>query len=186
MYTKYIKRKRIPLSYIQVLLFMIFLHVHTASFAQQKKITLNETNASLKQVLKKIKAQTGVSFIVTSSMLADSKPVTVKVTNADLTEVLSLIFRQQPLTYTIRKNSVGITRKIVSTNIPGIGNSTLIEIHGTINDQQGKPIEGASVALESSGIQALSDINGNFALGWIPVDGLLIVSYVGYQKKMVP
>ncbi|WP_316836507.1 SusC/RagA family TonB-linked outer membrane protein [Pedobacter nutrimenti] len=186
MYTKYIKRKRIPLSYIQVLLFMIFLHVHTASFAQQKKITLNETSAPLKQVLKKIKAQTGVSFIVTSSMLADSKPVTVKVTNADLTEVLPLIFRQQPLTYTIRKNSVGITRKITTTDIPGNGNSSSIEISGSIRDDQGKPVAGASVSLEGTGIQARSDAYGNFALGWIPVDGWLVVSYVGYQKKMVP
>jgi TonB-linked SusC/RagA family outer membrane protein len=185
MYKKYINRKPIEPGGLCILLFMIFLHVSAFSFAQQKKITLNEVSAPLRTVLKKIKSQTGVSFIMTTSMLADARPVTIKVINADLTEVLPQIFKDQPLSYTLRKNSVAITRKVIPKMIMG-GAGSHSRVRGNIRDESGNPIPGALVTLEGTGVQAIADNNGNFSLENIPLGGILVFSHIGYERKIVP
>ncbi|MCD0487593.1 SusC/RagA family TonB-linked outer membrane protein [Pedobacter sp. MC2016-14] len=185
MYKKYINRKRFPAGGLALFLFMIFLHVSTLSFAQQKRITLNEVNVPLKSIIKKIKSQTGVGFIVTTSMLAEAKPVTIKVNNAELNFVLQQIFKDQPLTYTIRKNSVALTRKVTTRSNVGL-TEVPSGIRGTIRDESGNPVIGASVGIEGSGQQSMSDSEGKFLIREMSVGGTLVVSHIAYERKMVP
>lgn len=60
----------------------------------------------------------------------------------------------------------------------------LYTIKGTIQDRKTKePVEFASVVLEPSGLWAISDKNGAFAIRQVPVGKMSItVSYIGYAK----
>ena len=60
-------------------------------------------------------------------------------------------------------------------------------INGTINDENGSPLPGATVQLKGSDtIGAISDFDGNFSIT-IPSDGdqVLVVSYIGYTNQEV-
>ena len=60
-------------------------------------------------------------------------------------------------------------------------------ISGTINDENGSPLPGATVQLKGSDtIGAISDFDGNFSIT-IPSDGdqVLVVSYIGYTNQEV-
>src|SRR5580704_6222885 len=92
-----------------LILITIILHVSASSFAQ--KITLNEKNAPLEQVLQKIGNQSGYNFLYTKSMLETAKPVSIEVSNASLADVLDQIFKDQPLQYVIRTGAVVIQKK---------------------------------------------------------------------------
>jgi len=183
MYKKYINIVRIRPGGLCILLFMIFLHANVSGFAQQRRISLDEVNTPLRAIFKKIKSQTGVGFIVTSSMLADAKPVTIKVSNAGLDEVLPQLFRDQQLTYTIRKNTVAVTRKVPRKVVNEVRRSS--QLKGNIKDESGNPIPGVTVMVEGAEIYTRSDNDGNFSMDMV-VGGTLVFSHIGYERKMYP
>ena len=59
-------------------------------------------------------------------------------------------------------------------------------VKGTVIDANGEPIIGASVVVKgNTTIGTITDLNGNFELANTPSQGVLIISYVGYQTKEV-
>ena len=59
-------------------------------------------------------------------------------------------------------------------------------VKGTVVDANGEPIIGASVVVKgNTTIGTITDLNGNFELANTPSQGVLVVSYVGYQTKEV-
>jgi TonB-linked SusC/RagA family outer membrane protein len=56
-----------------------------------------------------------------------------------------------------------------------------IQITGTVTDESGSPLPGASVILKNSTIGATTDFDGKYTLENIPGDGILVISFVGFQ-----
>lgn len=61
-----------------------------------------------------------------------------------------------------------------------------ITVSGTVTDDQGQPLPGASVILmgTTNGIQ--TDFDGNYSLDDVPGDGTLAFSYIGFATQEVP
>ena len=55
-------------------------------------------------------------------------------------------------------------------------------VRGTVNDESGEPIIGASVKVVGSNTGAVTDLNGKFTVS-APSNGQLEISYVGYQTQ---
>lgn len=56
---------------------------------------------------------------------------------------------------------------------------------GTVSDEKGEPVIGASVLLKGTAIGTVTGIDGEFSLN-VPEDGILVISYIGYQSQEVP
>lgn len=56
---------------------------------------------------------------------------------------------------------------------------------GSVFDESGEPIIGASVLLKGSTIGTVTGMDGDFSLN-LPEDGILVISYIGYQGQEVP
>ena len=59
-----------------------------------------------------------------------------------------------------------------------------ITVKGTVVDETGSPIPGASVYVKGTTNGTISDIDGNFSLD-CPSDGTLVFSYVGYTTQEI-
>lgn len=60
-------------------------------------------------------------------------------------------------------------------------------ITGTVKDSSGLPILGATVALKGTpGKGTVTDLDGHFTLPDVPLDGTLIISYIGMKSVEVP
>lgn len=59
------------------------------------------------------------------------------------------------------------------------------KVKGTVTDEQGESLIGASVAVKGTTQGVITDINGQFSID-APRNATLIVSYVGYQAQEVP
>jgi hypothetical protein len=59
------------------------------------------------------------------------------------------------------------------------------EVSGTVTEQGGRPLQGATVIVKGTTKGSLTDSKGSFRIGNIAEDGLLIVSYVGFKSKVV-
>ncbi|MDT0678096.1 SusC/RagA family TonB-linked outer membrane protein [Autumnicola musiva] len=58
-------------------------------------------------------------------------------------------------------------------------------ITGTVTDENG-PIPGVTVMLKGTANGVVSDFDGNYTIGNVPSDGVLVFSFVGYKAKEVP
>ena len=57
-------------------------------------------------------------------------------------------------------------------------------VKGTVNDEAGDPVIGASVKVVGSKTGTVTDLNGNFTVN-APQNGQLEISYVGYTTQKV-
>ncbi len=64
-----------------------------------------------------------------------------------------------------------------------IGLNAQLTIYGTVQDEQGSLIVGATVSLKGSTQGAITDFNGYFILKNIPPVGVLSIQYTGYESQ---
>ncbi|TCD03513.1 SusC/RagA family TonB-linked outer membrane protein [Pedobacter psychroterrae] len=160
----------------------VILQVSATSYAQ---ITLNEKSARLENVLQKIKRQTGYDFFYNSDMLNKARPITIVVNDVSVEEALDLCFKNQPLSYRIEQKTIVVRYQTERTLAPRD-----INITGTIVDESGKPIPGATIRIKDSSQQTLSRLivsnsDGKFSITVNSENDILLVSYVGYKTQEV-
>ncbi len=63
--------------------------------------------------------------------------------------------------------------------------SAQVRVQGTVVDEAGEPIIGATVLVKGTNQGTVTDVDGSFTLT-APADGTLVISYVGYATKEVP
>jgi hypothetical protein len=122
---------------------LIFIIISIKAYAQN--INLTEVNVPLSSVFKKIEVQSGYSFIYTDSLLKKAHKVTVAFNNIPLNDALAQLFLKQPLDYTIYNKWIVIKAKDINAAI-----QEAYTIGGTINDEKGQPVAGATVFLTNS------------------------------------
>lgn len=59
------------------------------------------------------------------------------------------------------------------------------QVRGTVVDEAGEPVIGATIQVKGTSQGTVTDIDGNFNLS-APAGGTLVISYVGYQTQEVP
>src|SRR5687768_16817061 len=57
-------------------------------------------------------------------------------------------------------------------------------VRGKITDS-GDPLPGVTILIKGATFGTTTDVNGEFSLN-VPNDGILVISYTGYQTKEVP
>src|SRR5690606_12469069 len=61
-----------------------------------------------------------------------------------------------------------------------------ITVSGTVTDDQGQPLPGASVILQGSTTGVQTDFDGNYTLDGLPANGVLVFSYIGFVTQEIP
>jgi TonB-linked SusC/RagA family outer membrane protein len=181
------KRRRHPaltqmlrvMKIITVLLLAFTLQISATGFSQ--KVTLNMRNVPLLKVLKEIRKQTGFSFFYNSETLKQAGRVTVQATNADLFEVLTQCVSNRSLQFNIADKAIILSEKPVAKPAGETRPLPDLEVTGTISDEQGKPLVGASVRLKGTDRGTSTDQAGRFRLQVPDAGGTLVISYVGYE-----
>ncbi|MBE0666419.1 MAG: carboxypeptidase-like regulatory domain-containing protein, partial [Bacteroidales bacterium] len=59
------------------------------------------------------------------------------------------------------------------------------EVKGTVVTEDGKPLAGAAVIIKGTTMGTVTDEKGSFKLSDVPEDGLLVISYVGFESKVM-
>ena len=168
-----------------VILIATFMQVSAISFAQ--KISISQSNAPLKTVLKELTIQSGYNFVYTDDLLSMSQPVDIKVVGAKFEDVLIEIFKEQPLTYSVNKNTITVKEKdkIFSANvIEKIVELNDIVMRGKVTDTKGETLPGVSVKVKGTSMGTSTDVNGNYSIS-VSERAVLVFSYIGYVTKEV-
>lgn len=166
-----------------IMLIVISLQVSGAAFTQS--VSINYTRVSVKRVLREIIRQTGISIVYRETQLEKLDKVSIHVKDVSIQEALNLCLKDQPITYKLVDNTLVIDpepvvdepKKVVGTPV-----SPHIRVTGQVTDQDGSPLQGASIKVKGSAIGTATDVNGLFAITLPDSASVLEVSFVGYES----
>nr|WP_199083006.1 SusC/RagA family TonB-linked outer membrane protein [Pedobacter sp. ASV19] len=166
-----------------IILTIACLQVTAAGYSQQ--VTLSEKNASLKDVLLKIREQSKYQILFNDSWLLKAKPVNIKIDRASIEEVMERSLEGQPFDYLISDKTILITLKEANLFDRVMNYIKTGEIIGKVLDEKGIPMPGVSVKARKSGKIAITDQGGNYRI-LVEDNDILIFSYVGYSSTEQP
>ena len=153
----------------------------------KRDITMSLVNESLASALRKVqqKSDYKVSFVV-----EDVKPytVTVQLKNTSAPSAVKLILQGKPFAYSVNGKFITVKKVLQhKTALTGSASSEsdIRPLSGTITDEDGEPMIGASVVVPGSPFGTVTNVNGNFEF-YIPRGcHEVTVSYVGMNDQKV-
>lgn len=144
---------------------------------RENDIDLNVQSESVENVFNRISKQTGLKFFYDPTTLSQVQPVTLRASHAPLQQVLDEITGQTGLCFEKKNKTIAVSTPQIKEesrkNIP-------VTVHGTVTDENGEPVIGASVQVKGTTSGTITDIDGAFTLN-AATGNLLTFSYLGYQ-----
>jgi len=169
---------------MKLIVCLLIISFQASAVAFSQSITLNEKNASLESVIKKIELQSGYSFFYKIDLLRkNASKINLSVKNATVDQALEQTLSKQPLTYIIVNRNVIIKEKQAETGekkIPEVKRP----VKGRVTDGKA-PLPGVSVRIDGTGIATMTDGNGNFNLDLTPGTYRIVFSSIGYESKRI-
>jgi len=160
-----------------ILLFVALLHASASGLAQ--KITIQQKNVTLKQVFNEINRQTGYNVFWPPRAI-EGQRVNVDFYNEPIQHVLEVCLDGLPLTYKIEQKTIIIKEKVSLS--PEKSNEIVkdIDVGGSITDEKGMPLPGATIRVKGTDKAVIADVNGNFRFADLKENAVLVISYTGF------
>jgi len=180
-----------PVSFRLLALLLCFFSVSLTlpALAQESKITLKLKNKPLSEVLDQIEVKSGYSFLVRNNDVNLKETVSIDVVNQNVDVVLDKLFKQSKIHYEIKGKNISIFIPQKSEDNSG-GEAKNRKITGSVKDQNGNPVIGASVMLKNiakgsvTDKGTITDNDGKFSLEAYD-NAILQVSFMGYETENV-
>lgn len=150
-----------------------------------QNITKNFKNEPLRNVLKVVEKQTGMSVIYKVGEVNANKKITATFNATPVEKVLQAIL-DAGLSYEINKNIIAIHKRSAERTEPRrvVQNGKNKIVKGTVLDENGEPIIGATIKVKDSKTATVTDLDGNFSFE-VQDGSPLVISYLGYSDKEI-
>ncbi|MCF6333603.1 MAG: TonB-dependent receptor [Draconibacterium sp.] len=156
--------------------------VSASLYSQGTKVTLKFSEISYQDMFKEIENQTEFRFAFSSSKLDPNQKVEVDVKKKTLEEILDEKL-PEGITYEI------IDRYVVIINASEKKSAAKIlqqnPITGTVTDEAGQPLPGVTVVVKGSTQGTVTNADGNYSIGNLPSDAMLVFSFVGMRTQEI-
>lgn len=143
----------------------------------QKKVTVSFNEASVADVLSQLQEVSGIRIVYTAAEINKLKPVSGEFKDASLASVLDKCLGGSRLSYNVVNNAVVIKSE---------SKLERITIFGTITDEAGMPLPGASVILSGTKIGVSANADGQYSIefGKLPdKENVLQYSFIGMKTQ---
>lgn len=191
------KVKKIASLCLVLLLACTLPSVASDGISQMKSISLKVSNKSLKQAFNELEKTTDYLILMMDGIENDlKKTVNVNIEGKTINETLNILLEGTDLTYKVTKKQITIQkRQSVKTSQQHSSFNTTQKgaqqqkrkFAGSVKDEKGEPLVGATVFVPNTTYGASTNIDGNFLLE-IPSEvkvSQLVASYVGYKPKTI-
>ena len=160
------------------LMLLFTLNLSASSFGQDR-VTLRAKKVPIAEVLASIEQQTSYRFLYNDDLAALKNKITINAKEAGISDVLDQLLLGTPLTYTNMPD-----RLIVIKEDPA--GKKEVTVTGTVFDDKGAPLPGASVQIKGTAIGTTTDAEGKFSLTVPNANATLEISSVGYETLEYP
>lgn len=172
--------------------FSLFLFVIISAVANtfgQTQITLDLKNEKIVKILDEIESQSEFKFIYSLDIYDFDRKISINVEKENIKNVLNMLFDNQ-IDYDVLDKKVLLKRKKIDPSLKSISNSVQEEIiqksiSGSVIDENGNPLPGATIVELGTNNGTVTDFDGNFSFELNNEDSNIEVSYIGYQKQTI-
>ncbi|MEO7284837.1 TonB-dependent receptor [Gelidibacter sp.] len=156
-----------------------------ANFSKaQTKMDINVKDVSLEELFNEIQTKSEFIFFYKDDVLRHK--VSLKLKNATVATILNAALKNTNLLYEIDLRQVVIKEDATMEASKTVGQKQQQRIiKGTVSDDAGVPLMGATVQIKNTNKGVTTDFDGNFELS-VPIDAkTLLISYLGFVTKEV-
>ena len=158
--------------------FFVALMCVSAMTVNAQSVTKNFRNVPLKSVLKEVERQTKMSVIYKVDEVDANRKITANFKSTPVKEVLRQVLGDE-LDYQVDNRMITIRRRQVAkpkTTVNQQSKSSR-KVSGTILDEKGDPVIGATIKEKGTKNATVSDLDGNFTFT-VSEGSTLLISYL--------
>jgi len=149
----------------------------------QKKVTLNVKDRTLVNILSEIKRQTGLAYGFRDNRDATSNErFSIQVKEVSVDSALTVLLKGSKYSHQIVGDLILISTKKDKT---AEEQKDLIMVKGTVVDENGNPIPGATILVHGTSRGIASDMEGRYSIE-AKSDDVLKITFVGYKDEIIP
>lgn len=169
-----------------ITLFLVTACMQVSASVLAQPITLSERNTPLQEVLREIRKQTKVDFLIKTKQLRKSHPITITTRNQPLDLVLKQIFHDQPVDYLLDNQTIIVLdRKTSGPAISPPEKSLQQTITGAVKTTKNERLAGVSINEKGTTNTTVTNDDGQFSLTVSKTPTVLVFSYIGYVSQEV-
>lgn len=152
--------------------------------AQQQIINLPQGTSSIQSIFIEIEKQTGLSVDYNHTRLNAAQKVNIPAGQKNLSSILEIALKESGFTFSIEKDHV-LIKPVAATDAASPSSAAkTVTVSGTVIDDQGEPVIGASVLESGTGNGTITNANGIFSIK-VNANAVLRVAYLGYITREV-
>jgi TonB-linked SusC/RagA family outer membrane protein len=144
--------------------------------AQNQKITLPQKQITLRAAFEEIEKQTDLTVAYNEAVINVNRSISVNISAKSLPEAMNAILKDTQTTFKLQGKQIII--------VPAPETVPERRYSGTVTDEKGEPIIGASIAVKGSQTGTVTNIDGKFSIE-VPAGSTLSVSYIGYTPQEI-
>ncbi len=166
-----------------LILFTLFITQYAVSqnIDLSKRISVNETNSTIEEVIQSISKKSGINFSYSTQVFTTQKNISFAVKNKSIEETLEKLSKQFNLDYEIVEKQIVLKK---STNKDNKSKIERYTISGFIKDREsGESLIGATILVKGTQTGTITNGYGYFSMT-IPQGNYDIeISYIGYIRE---
>lgn len=152
------------------------------SYSQQTRISLNQHDQRLEEVLKTIEDKSEFFFLYNKDLINVDQTVNISASNQTIKVILDELLKGTDISYSV------VNRQIILSNLEGISGLHAQQqksVSGKVTDSSGAPLPGVTVVVKGSTSGTITDTNGNFSISTVPTDAILAFSFIGLKTQEI-
>lgn len=152
------------------------------SYSQQARISLNQHDQRLEEVLKIIEDKSEFFFLYNRDLINVNQKVDINVSNQTINRILDELLKGTDISYSV------VNRQVILSNLEGnsrLNSQQPRSISGRVTDSSGGPLPGVSVVVQGTTTGVITDMDGNYAINKVPENSILQFSFVGMKSQEI-
>jgi len=162
--------------------FGFMMTVSANSYAQKTKLDINLANTTILGLFKYIEQNSEFVFLYRTEDFNTSKRVDIDIKEASINQIMDQALKGESVTYHVYERQIVIRKAGEPANVQQPQKK---EIAGTVKDNKGATVPGASVIVKGTTIGVITDMDGNFKLQVPAGSKILVFSFIGMKTKEV-
>jgi TonB-linked SusC/RagA family outer membrane protein len=157
---------------------------NTSAQILDKKLSINEIDTEISQVLSSIARQSNITFVYSPGLIRSATKVSISAKNESLASVLAKLLPGQNITYEVSGNAIVLNR-IFPMGKEDENQEQGIQITGKVTDKGGQPLVGVSVTIKGSTTAVVTNVTGNYQISVPDNKSVLVFTYIGFLTQEI-
>lgn len=168
---------------------LLFGALHVSAHSLSQTITLRAKDQPIKRIFEAIYDQTQFGVIFNDKKIDPSQKVTVEANQMPLETFLRELLAPRNLSYRIKEQTIFV-QYVAGEKGRDVTSVATVDmqrmITGKVTDEEGNPLEGATVTAKGTEMAVTTDVTGSFRIQLAPGAAVLVFTMVGFETVEQP